>query len=238
MRNIWVMIVAGMVLAGVGVAIYRVTDDGPASRREAAPVKPAEPESRPTLEGGVPKSAGRVAAPVIRPDEQILGSASAPITIVEYASHTCPHCATFHSKILPKLKADYIDPGKVRLVYRDFPLDRIALSASKLAHCGGQDKFFGFIEVLFASQNQWIKSTNPVEALRRIGRLGGLTAAAVDICLKDEALTERILQSRLHAESSFRINSTPTLIIGDLKYPGVLEFEDLRKVLNSLLAKS
>lgn len=238
MRNIWVLIVAAVVLAGFGAFLIRALDDGSGPRREATPVKPAEPESRPAVKDGAPKPVARVMAPVIRADERFLGSVSAPVTIVEYASLTCLHCATFHTKILPKLKADYIDTGKVRLVYRDFPLDRYALGASKLAHCGGKERFFGFIEVLFESQSQWIKASNPIEALRRIGRLGGLRAAEFDACINDQALTEKVLQMRLEAESAYHINSTPTLIIGTDKYAGVLGFEDLKKILDSLLAKS
>jgi len=106
--------------------------------------------------------------------EMGLGKADAPVTMIEYSSLGCPHCAAFHLETLPQIKKDYIDTGKVRLVFRDFPLGTPALAASMIARCAGPKKFFGFIEIMFRSQPQWSRSQNPMPALTKVARLGGL----------------------------------------------------------------
>ncbi len=171
-------------------------------------------------------------------DDFVMGRADAPVTIVEYASLTCSHCATFHAKVLPKLKKDYIESGKVRLVYRDFPLDRSALAASMLARCNGRDRFFGFLDILFRDQNRWARSNNPMRALGQIARLGGLTPTKFAACLKDEKLQTAILQQRLGGANQYKINATPTLIINGHKYGGGLTFEQIKAVVDPMLSKS
>ena len=96
------------------------------------------------------------------PQEQILGDPDAPVTIIEYASLTCPHCAQFHNEVLPELKERYIAPGKVRLIYRDFPLDQVALAAAALAHCDGSDRYFSMLDVLFETQRNWARADDPI----------------------------------------------------------------------------
>ena len=112
--------------------------------------------------------------------EMALGSADAPVTMIEYSSLGCPHCAAFHRDTLPRIKKEYIDTGKLRVIYRDFPLGTPALAASMIARCSGPRKFFGFIEILFRSQAQWSRSDNPLEALTRVSRFGGMTEADVE----------------------------------------------------------
>lgn len=170
--------------------------------------------------------------------EMALGNPDAPVTVVEYASLTCPHCATFHTQVLPELKAEYIDTGKVRLVFRDFPLDRFALSAAMLARCSGPEKYFPFLEMLFKQQQKWIGSGAPDEVmdnLSRLARLAGMDDAAVAACLKDEALSEYILTERLNGNKEFDIQSTPTLVIDGKAYPGVRRIDELRTIIDPLL---
>src|SRR5262249_57342023 len=115
------------------------------------------------LSGGAALAQGN--APTVSPDDRILGKPDAPITIVEYASLTCPHCAAFERDTLPKLKTQYIDTGKVKLIYRDFPLDSRATLAAMIARCAPRDRYFGFVDAFFRSQDQWARSEDPVRSL-------------------------------------------------------------------------
>ncbi len=170
--------------------------------------------------------------------EQALGAANAPVTIIEYASLTCPHCAEFHKTVLPQLKERFIAPGKVRLVFRDFPLDERALAASALAHCAGPDRYFGFLAVLFETQESWARSDDFASALKQLGKLGGLSEATVDACLADKALSDKILQSRLDAEQQYSVKSTPTFIIGDQVHAGLRDIDAFAELIQPLLDKA
>jgi protein-disulfide isomerase len=169
-----------------------------------------------------------------RLQDMVIGKADAKITIIEYASLTCPHCAAFHADILPAVKADYIDTGKAKLVFRDFPLDNLAFAGAILARCGGPDRYFTFLNVLFAQQRQWATASDPKAALTQIARLGGVSAEQFDACLADKALGDYILNSRLEGNQKFNVNSTPTLIINGKTEAGVPSLDELRKKLDAL----
>ena len=169
--------------------------------------------------------------------EYILGKEDAPVTIVEYASLTCGHCAHFHRETLPDLKKEYIDTGKVRLVYRDFPLDGLALRASMLARCSGPDRYFAMLNIMFTSQKTWAGSKKPLEELSKIGRLAGISNAAFGECMKNETIQNAVLSQRLEADKKYHVNSTPTLIINNKRYRS-MEFPELKAVLDALLPKS
>lgn len=186
----------------------------------------------PTAEAPAPSSSP-AALPAVGKDERILGDPSAPVTIIEYASLTCPHCATFHTEVLPTLKKDYIDTGKVRLVYRNYPLDGVALRASALADCSGEDRFFGFLDVLFRTQPTWSRSADPVGALQAIARQGGMSAEKFAACLQDETLLDKIMGERLAGADGFGVDSTPSFIIQGRRY-GALDVEDFREILDPL----
>ena len=172
------------------------------------------------------------------PQEQILGDPQAPVTIIEYASLTCPHCAQFHTEVLPELKERYIVPGKVRLIYRDFPLDQRALAAAALAHCAGPDRYFSFLDVLFQTQASWAQADDHVAALKRLGKLGGLSEAQIDACLADEDLTDGILRVRLEGQDQHQVASTPTLVIDGKTYAGSRDIEELGAVIEPLIGGS
>jgi protein-disulfide isomerase len=172
------------------------------------------------------------------PGEQALGDPNAPVTIIEYASLTCPHCASFHTDVLPDLKERYIAPGKVRLIYRDFPLDERALAAAELAHCGGPERYFGFIDVLFQTQSSWARAEDHIGALKQLGRLGGLSEQEMDACFADEELTNRILQGRLDAQSQYDITSTPSFVIDGKTVSGAHDVEDFVELIDPLLEGS
>jgi protein-disulfide isomerase len=171
-------------------------------------------------------------------EEQALGDASAPVTIIEYASLTCPHCAAFHQDVLPALKERYIAPGKVRLIYRDFPLDERALEAAKLAHCAGPERYFGFIDVLFQTQSNWARAEDPRAALKQLGKLGGLSEQQMDACFADEELTNSILQSRLEAQNQHQISSTPSFVIDGETHSGALGPDEFGEIIDPLLGDS
>jgi protein-disulfide isomerase len=172
------------------------------------------------------------------PQERILGDPDAPVTIIEYASLTCPHCAQFHNEVLPALKERYIDPGKVRLIYRDFPLDQVALAAAALAHCAGPDRYFSMLDAMFETQSNWARENDPIAALKRLGKLGGLTEERMQACLNDQQLTDGILQTRLEGQNQYDIGSTPTFVIDGKTYSGSRNVEEFGELLDPLLDQS
>ncbi len=165
--------------------------------------------------------------------ERVIGKADAPITITEYASLTCPHCARFHKETLPKIKAAYIDTGKAKLVYRDFPFDGLALRAAALARCAPQERYFAVLDTLFQQQETWSRAKDPLAAIGNIGKLAGMSQATVDACFKDTKLMDSIVQIRLDGEKQ-GVDSTPTFLIGGKKISGAQPFEEFDKLLKSL----
>ncbi len=170
--------------------------------------------------------------------EKSLGDPEAPVEIIEFASLTCSHCAHFHQEILPLLKRDYIDSGKLRFVYRDFPLDRYALYGSMLARCSGEKGFFPFIDVLYAQQAKWIRATDPLKSLGQIARQSGMTSEDFKVCLGNKAIEDGILENRLEAERQYKIQATPTLIINGEKYEGKKNFEAIERAIKKRLPDS
>jgi protein-disulfide isomerase len=165
--------------------------------------------------------------------DRILGDPNAPVTIIEYSSLTCSHCRQFHVEILPKIKKNYIDTGKVKLIYRDFPFDQTGLLATVMARCAPPERFFGFVNVLFQQQSNWSRSKEPFKALSRIGKLGGLNPSDFEACLKNQALFDGIVEKRLDGQKKFDVKATPTFIIdGDHKIVGSQPFEDFDKILS------
>ncbi len=182
------------------------------------------------------QSASDVAKPVSLPD-MALGPANAPVTITEYASMTCPHCAAFNENVFPKIKSEYIDSGKVRYVFREFPLDIKAAAGSMLARCIAKDdagKYFAVIDMLFKQQNDWV-TKNTTETLTRIGKQAGLSQQAVEDCLKDQALLDKIAADQKFANEVLKVNSTPTFFINGEMIRGETSFEEFDKRIKSLL---
>ncbi len=169
--------------------------------------------------------------------DMVLGNENAAVTVIEYASLTCPHCAHFHETTFPDLKSAYIDTGKIKFVYRDFPLDEPALRASILARCAGAGRFFGFIDVLFEQQPNWARAADPVAALARLGRLGGVGAKQFDACMADRELIDSVLKSRFDAGNQYDINSTPSFIVNGKLHAGALTFAEFEKILQPLLTE-
>lgn len=159
--------------------------------------------------------------------ENVMGSEDAPITLIEYSSMTCPHCARFHTDVLPDLKKKYIDTGKVKYIVREFPIDALATAAFMLARCSGQDKYFPLVEALYARQSEWVVQ-NPVEKLMELTKQAGFTKESFDKCLSDKKLEQQIMAVRDRGSKEFGVNSTPTFFINGEKFAKahtVAEFE-------------
>jgi protein-disulfide isomerase len=182
------------------------------------------------------QSASDVAKPQSLPD-MALGPANAAVTITEYASMTCPHCATFTETVFPKIKSEYIDSGKIRFVFREFPLDIKAAAGSMLARCIAKDdagKYFAVVDMLFKQQNDWAMK-NTTETLTRIGKQAGLSQQGVEACLKDQALLDKIVADQKFANEVLKVNSTPTFFINGEMIKGETSFEEFDKRIKSLL---
>ena len=171
-------------------------------------------------------------------DDRILGNPDAPITIIEYASMTCPHCAHFADEVLPELKKKWIDTGKAKLVLRDFPLDGEAVHASMLARCAPPDRFYAFVDTFFADQDKWVTAPDHQAALMRLAALGGMSKAEAEKCLANNALEDQILNSRLVASKDLEVNATPTFFVNGTRYTGEPTVEGFDKLLSSLAPKS
>ena len=183
--------------------------------------------------------AGAAAAQTLDTDlalnDRVLGDPNAPVEIVAWESLTCPHCAAFHRETYDALKERYIDTGKVRFVYRDFPLDGTALRASMLARCTDPNQFFGMIEVLFRSQSNWARSHDAVGDLGQIGRLAGVNDEAFESCMANEELLDGIVQMRQEGTNA-GVASTPTFFINGTMYPGNRSIDDFAAIIDPLLA--
>ena len=151
--------------------------------------------------------------------DHILGDPKAPITIVEYASLTCSACAQFHSEVLPALKARHIDTGMVRLIYRDFPLDRVAVQAAQLAECVDRGAYFGVVATIFQSQARWAADKEPLAALIKLLRLAGLGEAQAKACLDDQKGLDAILAEQ-QGGAALGVDSTPTLFVNGQRFRG------------------
>jgi protein-disulfide isomerase len=188
------------------------------------------------IAGAMAQGASDVAKPVSLPD-MALGPANASVTITEYASMTCPHCAAFNENVFPKIKSEYIDSGKVRYVFREFPLDIKAAAGSMLARCIAKDdsgKYFAVIDMLFKQQNDWVLK-NTTETLTRIGKQAGLSQQAVEDCLKDQALLDKIAADQKYAAEVLKVNSTPTFFVNGEMIKGETSFAEFDKKIQSLL---
>jgi protein-disulfide isomerase len=181
------------------------------------------------LQSAIPPAS---AGPPITADDRILGKPDAPITIVEFASLTCPHCADFDANTLPKLKADWIDTGKARLVFKDFPLDPAAVRAAMLARCAPPEQFYAFVDALFHSQTTWATGGKVDVALGKIAKLSGMSDDQFAACMKDEAGQKRVLDSRLDAEQRYNIASTPTFFVNGVEIVGAQPYAEFQRVLS------
>jgi protein-disulfide isomerase len=219
---------AGLATIGVaGSIIYTLLR--PAPRAEVSGRRPRRPTQRIAN-----VSQEELLKPGALPDLSV-GDANAPVTIVEYASMTCNHCANFHNNVLPTLKEKYIDTGKVRLVFREFPLDERAALASMMARCAGDDKSLPLISMLFAKQEEWASAKQDfLPKLFRFGQQVGVTKTVFDRCRQDEKLLKSLIAVRDRGNAAFGVNSTPTFFINGKRFEGGT-VEDFEKALAPLV---
>ena len=192
--------------------------------------------------GGVRQAAAQDvnASELLKPGplgDKVLGADNAPVTIVEYASVTCPHCATFHQQTYPTLKSKYIDTGKVRLIFREFPTQPapVAIAGFMLARCAG-DKYYPMLDAIFDQQKSWAQ--DPYQGFLRIARQAGFTQESFETCLKDSKLAEQIQQVAQRGNTEFKVESTPTFFINGKRYVGGMSVVELEKILEPLLKSS
>ena len=181
--------------------------------------------------------AAGVAKPVSLPDIAI-GSAKAPVTITEYSSMSCPHCAAFGQNVFPMLRSKYIDTGKVRFVFREFPLDIKAAAASILARCAGKgdsEKYLGAVETLFKLQERLMAQTR--DTLIYVGKLHGLSEQEVETCEKDQAQFDKLTADQRYAHQELKVTSTPTFFLNGVRLQGSMSFEELEERIKPLLKK-
>ena len=163
--------------------------------------------------------------------DMALGPLAAKVTIIEYASMTCPHCANFHNNTFKKLKEKYVDSGKVRFIFREFPLDNVAFMASMLARCAGPERFFGMIDVMFRSQEKWARSQDQRAELTKIGRLAGMSNDTIGACFKNQKLGDSILATRLEAVKKYEIKSTPSFVVNGETFAGGMDMKKWDEIL-------
>ena len=166
---------------------------------------------------------------------RVIGNPDAKITIQEYFSMTCVHCARFHTEVLPQLKEKYIDTGKLKLEFKDFPLDQWALRASAMARCLEGKRYVAMVDLLMRKQSVWTRSENPFAELVKMGKLAGLWEERVQECMTDEKLLDFILNERLAATRDYKINSTPSFVMNGRKLDGVFSFEEFEEVIEDAL---
>ena len=180
------------------------------------------------------------AADLMKPDalpEMVMGNDKAPVTVIEYASMTCPHCANFQEKTFPELKKRYIDTGKVRYVLRDFPLDNLAGAVFVLAHCAAKDdptKYYSMVDTLFREQRTWAVE-KPVPPLMAIAKQAGLTEDSFNACLTNQKAWDAMESVRQRGIKQFKVDSTPTFFINGTRVAGAVSIEEFAKVIDPYL---
>ncbi|QND52237.1 DsbA family protein [Phyllobacterium sp. 628] len=230
-----------LTLAAVSTAALAASAGSQAWSEDAA--KPAADAATPVpgtpADVKIPDSAGKVdPAKLLEPGplkDIVMGKADAPVTIIEYASMTCPHCAHFTVATLPTIKEKYIDTGKAKLILREFPFDPRAAAAFMLARCAPEERYYPLVEVLFKQQEQWAASANAVEPLMQISKLAGFTQESFNACLTNQKLLDDVNASRDRGAKDFGVNATPTFFINGTKYAGALSVDEMSAIIDGLL---
>ncbi len=171
-------------------------------------------------------------------EEMVLGNPDSTVEIIEYASFTCSHCASFHAGPYKQLKAEYIDTGKIKFVYREVFFDRFGLWASMIARCAGADKFFGMADLIYAGQSEWTRAGEPaaiIEELRKIGRLAGMDNDTIEACLQDGEKAKTLVAWYQENAEADEINSTPSFIINGKKHSN-MSYADMKEIIDEELA--
>ena len=167
-----------------------------------------------------------------------IGSYDAIVKIKIFSSLTCPHCANFHIKVVPKIIKEYVESGKVQLIFFDFPLDLASFNASKLLHCVDQKKQISFLDIVYDTQSNWTNGSNIEDInnnLKKIAKNLGISSEQFDKCLIDEDISDKILNNRIEANQKYSINSTPTIVINEKKLEGSVSFKNIKKKIEKII---
>ena len=171
-------------------------------------------------------------------DSVVLGNKEATVKIKIFSSLTCPHCADFHKNVVPKIKKNYVDLGKVQLIFIDFPLDLAALNASKILNCIERKKQIDLLNIIYEKQNEWTSASNIEEINENLEKLVvklGINYLNFDNCLNNEDIENKILSDRIEAQKKYSINSTPTIIINEKKFEGEANYKSIKKIIEKLI---
>jgi protein-disulfide isomerase len=220
MRN---LLIAGVVVIVAGVAGFL------AWQHYQTPVV-TEPASAANIDTSKPINSPLAKA---QPGDFVLGKDDAPITMIEYSSLSCPHCARFATDVMPRIKTDFVDTGKVKFIPRDFPLNKPAIQAALFAHCLSPMRFYSISEMLFKTQDQWLQQDS-TEPLAQIAATAGMDRATFDACLADKDAEAKIVATRKAGEDAFGINATPTFIVNGIKLEGEQTYDDLKALFAKL----
>ena len=177
--------------------------------------------------------------PKITDTDYVMGKADAPVTMLEFASFTCPHCAAFTNDVLPQLEKAYVDTGKVKIVFRQFPLNGLDLRAGMMARCAPREQYFNIAKVLFKQQQSWALSdpNAALSALAQIGGMAGLPKDKFDACLADNAVADAIIKLGQEAQADYKVNATPTFVVEGEKLEGEASFDTFKAIFDKKLAE-
>lgn len=238
------LVIAAIVAAlGLGLGAYfGIREDSPkvqvAQSPPAAPAPTPAPAAAASFAPAAPAVMAKPGTTEAMLQARVMGQDNAPVTIIEYASFTCLHCATFHGTTLTELKKEYIDTGRVKLIFRDFPFDEAALRASMMARCMPPERYFPMVDTLFRTQNSWAREKDNTAALARMAKLAGMSDDDFKACMANEALLNGIVKTRLDGEKQHGVQSTPSFIIDDKhKLSGVQPLAEFDKIIKPLLPK-
>ncbi|MFD1880259.1 DsbA family protein [Paracoccus pacificus] len=226
------MLAAATVFAGLPALAQTATTE---------PATPAPAQNTPAPAQSTPAPADQATAPAATPailPDHVLGSETAPVTVVEYASFTCPHCAAFNKDVWPKMKAEYVDTGKVKFIQREVYFDQFGLWAGVLANCAPAEKYYPISDMLFEEQKTWIGDGQPqsiADNLKKIGIKAGLTNEQMDACFADKAKVEQLIATFQKNAGDDKVNATPSFFIGGQAVSNG-PWEDIKKVIDEKLA--
>ena len=218
MRNILIVAGGAVAVAVIAAAVYFGT--------------------RPTLPGAPPVAVAATSPDAktllaIQPSDHVMGDPKAAITMIEYASLTCPHCAAFNSTVLPQIEEKWVKTGKVKLIYRDFPLDQVAIKAAQLAECAGNDKYYAVLDMMFRGQGTWAAAQDPIAELSKSLRIAGMGENEVKACLANDAVANAVIADYRGGET-LGVNSTPTIFINGEQFKGARSLEEFDALFGKL----
>lgn len=237
MKGMTRLLVGGLILVAVALATVMFMGQQEPQTAQAPAAAQSVPAAVPAANAQTPAPGKSVPVTAVPRDgmtaDMVLGNPDAPATIVEYSSLTCPHCASFHAETLPKIKQEWIETGKAKLIYRDFPLDGVALGAAMLTRCVAPERYFGFLETLFSTQKTWAYSKNPLAELSRLATLAGIPQDKFQACLSDQQMMAGIKAKQNEGQEKFQITSTPTFVVNGKVIAGNQPYEAFAQALGA-----